>query len=80
MQIMLVIVILAGTICNLVIWTIAYNRIEGIESWSVQSAALSPWWFLDSDLLKPEDDHLRMKAGISVMISAIGCLGYLACE
>ncbi|PCI59126.1 MAG: hypothetical protein COB34_03955 [Methylophilaceae bacterium] len=51
-----------GVVGYVVSWIQAYNKVENIDKWSQQFAALAPWWILDGSLLTKEHEHIRYRA------------------
>jgi hypothetical protein len=70
-KVLLFIIAIVAVVVYVAIWAIAYHHIPGIEKWSKQYAALSPWWVFDSNLLPQEHDHLRKQALLSLVV----CVG-----
>ena len=62
LKIILIAVVAIGVIGFLLSWAQAYRKVENIEKRSQQLAVLQPWWFLDSQLLPAEHEHIRFRA------------------
>ncbi len=67
-KIILIFFIVIGILGYLASWVHAYHRVENLEKWKQQMAALQPWWFLDKNLLKKEFDYIRKKAIIYLIV------------
>lgn len=62
LKLTLIVVTGIGAIGFFVSWVQAYHKVENIDKWPQQMAALQPWWFLDSKLLPKKYEYIRYKA------------------
>jgi len=71
LKLLLLALAIFGFVGFLVCWIQAYHRVPNIDRWGQQFGALSPWWFLDRQLLAEQDKGIQRRAGVFFLCYAV---------